>query len=77
MHHIDEAARLLAEARNLLASQPKALIWKRTIKPYQAHFGQLVRVELTRSLHLRVICPKSGAVLSEGPALGPETPEAQ
>jgi hypothetical protein len=77
MPHTDDTARLLAEARNLLASQPKAVIWKRTIKPYQAHFGQLVRVELTRGLHLRVICPRSGQVLSEGPALEPTPPEAQ
>lgn len=75
--HTDEATRLLEEARKVLASVSPEPIWKRTVKRYQAQFGKLVRVELTRGLRLRVICPKSGKVLSEGPAQGPATREAQ
>mgnify|MGYP006181962429 CR=1 FL=1 len=69
----DEQDRLLREARKLLRARAPAPIWRRTVKPYQADFGRLVRVELTRWLRIRVVDPKSGEVLSEGPALGPES----
>ena len=63
---------LLQEARKFLTARSPVPIWKRTVKPYQANFGRLVRVELTRQLRVRVVDPRSGEVLTEGAALGPE-----
>ena len=67
-----EKDQLLREARKFFSARSPAPIWKRTAKPYQANFGRLVRVELTRDLSLRVIDPKSGAVLTQGPVFGPK-----
>ncbi len=72
MHGPDEKQRLLQEARKVLTARAPDPIWKRTIKPYQAQFGRVVRVELTRKMRIRVVDPRTGETLTEGPALGPE-----
>lgn len=70
----DDKDRLILEARKVLDAVAPRVIWKRTIKAYQAKFGpETVRVEVTKDLRIRVVNPRTGEAV-EAPAEGPRTP---
>lgn len=70
----DDTHRLILEARKVLQQVAPRVIWRRTVRPYQAGFGsKTVRIELTRDFRIRVVNPKTGEAI-EAPAFGPWAP---
>lgn len=70
----DDKERLILEARKILQRAAPRVIWKRTIKAYQAKFGpETVRVEVTNDLRIRVVNQRTGEAV-EAPADGPCAP---
>lgn len=70
----DHKERQILEARKVLDAVAPRVIWKRTIRSYQAKFGpKTVRVEVTKDLRIRVVNPRTGETV-EAPAEGPRAP---